>query len=124
MLKFYAALCTAIACLVCASAGLAQAPKPLTCPECRAIAQFRGCRTSRDGAIAFSGKVTDVTRARCSHILTVDVARPSALGLPPSIQINLGYCAAWAGKPGDTIDLAVTSRAPDGKLYALACNLW
>ena len=124
MRKINGVLALAMACLLYASSAVAQAPARLPCPECRAIAHFRGCKAPREGAIAFIAKVMSVKRVRCSQVLTLDVMRASAVGLPSAIQVDLGFCATWAGKSGDMIDMAVTAQATDGKVYALACNLW
>jgi hypothetical protein len=107
-------------------AARAQAPvEGFGCPTCRAMAHFRACSQPLDGAKSFVGTVVGVKNGQCSQLLSVEVHRAAEVGLPALAQVDLGYCAFWAGKMGDVIDVAVFETPHSGgNVYTLACRLW
>jgi len=115
----------ALAAILHAQAAHAQIPaEALSCPQCRAMAHFKTCQQPIDGAKTFVGIVVDARTDRCSQIMSVQARGASELGLPALAQIDLGYCAIWAGQSGDIIDLAVSAPQPGDNVYRLACRLW
>ena len=93
------------------------------CMECRAVARFRGCDKPIGGKPVFQGRVLRADAFGCSELLSLDVVRPAELGLPSRIQVALDACAAWAGKTGDVINVAVEEPlSPQSGLYTLACR--
>jgi hypothetical protein len=106
-------------------AALAQ-EKP--CPDfaCRAIYPFKTCDRPFDGAKTLTARVIAVSRDRCSgEFLSMEVENPMANNLPPVIEIDLGHCTDYAGKVGDTIQIAMRQpHSPDVRRYNLTCKRW
>jgi hypothetical protein len=118
-------LFAALALVASAQTATAQpGPRP-DCPACRGLVAFRTCALPAAGALAFSGKALRVDGTPCRPLLYVEVLNSAELGLPTSIKVDLGRCAAWTGKIGDTLDVAVgrKQRAHDGA-FPLACRHW
>ncbi len=97
----------------------------LPCPECRAVAEFQTCRKPLDGRPVFTARVIKAEKTTCSRdVLWLDVVAAPGLDLPSRIQVYLGPCAYWAGKPDDLIEVAVIPHETDKNFDALACNIF
>jgi hypothetical protein len=100
-------------------------PSVVACLACRAVAEFTGCeRPSVDGKPLLAAKVVQIDRSRCSDVLSIEFERPSENGLPRIVRVDLGRCAYWAGKIGDTINIAVRGPRTEDGLNDLACRPW
>jgi hypothetical protein len=117
---------TLLAALLSAASALPAAAQPAAqCPECRAVLQFRNCDKPLDGKTVFKATITSVTQANCSQVLSLDVPRAAELGLPPVVQVSVGFCAFWAGAIGDAIDVALREpHSLEKSSYTLACRRW
>jgi hypothetical protein len=115
-----------LAALMSAASALPGAAQPIAqCPACRAVAHFQNCDKPLDGKTTFKAKTTSVTKTGCSELLSVDVPRAVELGLPPVVQVDLGFCAIWAGAIGNVIDVALREpHSPEKSSYSLACRHW
>jgi hypothetical protein len=103
----------------------AEARSTFECPLCRAMAHFRTCDKPMAGKVVFQGRAIKTERSDCSHRLSLEVPRATTLGLPSSIQVDLGPCAIWAGDTNAMIEMAVEEPPSlERSVYTLACRLW
>src|SRR4051794_2157799 len=97
---------------------------------CRATVLFKTCDRPRDGAKVVSARVL-ATSLECrgnsvaKNILTVHVEDSAAGDLPDVVDIDLGSCVHFVGKPGDVIQIWLFGPLrPDVREYGLACKVW
>jgi hypothetical protein len=71
------------------------------------------------------GRVVGTEKRRCSQALVMEAEDPAATKIPARFQVDLGGCAYWAGRLGDSIQIALRETPTSNRVdYSLACRLW
>jgi hypothetical protein len=101
------------------------AQEPACQEECRALHQFKTCKKAIDGEKLLTMRVADVSRGPGCTLQILKLKPENALvnNLPEEIEMGFGPCVTFAGKVGDTIQMALKEKPSlTTRLYRSACN--